>query len=113
MARYQDLFRAFYTSKYNNRKLTWQYILGHCLLRAHFPSAIKEFQVSLFQAVVLLCFNSFRNGKDQTLDYKEIKERTGLPDDELARTLQSLACGKVRVLIKSPKVQCLEFLHTD
>jgi len=34
---------------------------------------------------------------------KEIKTMTNMEDVELRRTLQSLACGKARVLIKSPK----------
>lgn len=32
-----------------------------------------------------------------------MKAATGLEDKELRRTLQSLACGKVRVLTKEPK----------
>jgi hypothetical protein len=80
--------------------------------------------VSLFQALVLLLFN----GRDElTLD--EIRGATNLgsplcvrtlslpmgpsdpvggtdaEDKELRRTLQSLACGKVRVLTKEPKVR--------
>ena len=39
-----------------------------------------------------------------TLGFLEIREATGIEDAELRRTLQSLACGKIRVLIKEPKV---------
>lgn len=38
-----------------------------------------------------------------SLTYKEIKHRTGMEDPELTRNLQSLACGKVKVLLKEPK----------
>uniref|UniRef100_M4BK01 Cullin family profile domain-containing protein n=1 Tax=Hyaloperonospora arabidopsidis (strain Emoy2) TaxID=559515 RepID=M4BK01_HYAAE len=38
-----------------------------------------------------------------SLGYKEIKEQTRIEDGELRRTLQSLACGKTRVLQKVPK----------
>ena len=41
-----------------------------------------------------------------TLGLAEIAEGTGIEDKELRRTLQSLACGKVRVLQKEPKVGC-------
>ncbi len=39
-----------------------------------------------------------------TLGLAEIAEGTGIEDKELRRTLQSLACGKVRVLQKVPMV---------
>lgn len=58
----------------------------------------KELQVSLFQALVLLLFNE----TDQ-LSFEEIKNRTAIEDSELRRTLQSLACGKARVINKLPK----------
>ena len=36
----------------------------------------------------------------QKLSFQDIKDSTGIEDKELRRTLQSLACGKVRVLQK-------------
>lgn len=36
----------------------------------------------------------------QKLSFQDIKDSTGIDDKELRRTLQSLACGKVRVLQK-------------
>lgn len=36
----------------------------------------------------------------QKLSFQDIKDATGIEDKELRRTLQSLACGKVRVLQK-------------
>ena len=59
----------------------------------------KELQVSLFQALVLLLFED----DNIELSLEEIRNRTAIEDCELRRTLQSLACGKVRVLVKSPK----------
>ncbi|EPQ19059.1 Cullin-4A [Myotis brandtii] len=67
----------------------------------HFKQASsgkKEFQVSLFQTLVLLMFN-----EGDGFSFEDIKMATGIEDSELRRTLQSLACGKARVLIKSPK----------
>lgn len=98
MVKYQEIFQKFYTSTYNGRKLQWQPNLGHCILRANFLHGAKELQVSLFQAIVLLLFNNI-----DELSYKEIKDTSNLEENELKRTLQSLACGKLRVLHKLPK----------
>lgn len=58
------------------------------------------------QAVVLMLFND----ADQ-LSYKDILEQSGIADEvELKRTLQSLALGKSRVLLKDPKV-CFTARH--
>ncbi|CAM8996218.1 unnamed protein product [Rhodiola kirilowii] len=95
---YQDIFKEFYLSKYNGRRLMWQNSLGHCVLKADFPKGKKELAVSLFQAVVLMLFNDA-----DKLSFQDIKESSGIEDKELRRTLQSLACGKVRVLLKEPK----------
>ncbi|CAG0888346.1 unnamed protein product, partial [Cyprideis torosa] len=95
---YQDVFSKFFYSKHSGRKLHWQPTLGHCVLKAYFQAGPKELQVSLFQTLVLVLFN-----KSASLSYKEIKEQTNIPDQDLKRTLQSLACGKARVLVKSPR----------
>ncbi|KAI8908337.1 ubiquitin-protein ligase, Cullin 4 [Gorgonomyces haynaldii] len=94
----QQVFADFYLSKHNGRRLTWQNSLGHCSLRGVFPKGEREFVVSLYQTVVLLLFNA-----NTRLTYQEIKQDTGIEEQELCRTLQSLACGKVRVLQKSPR----------
>lgn len=95
---YQDIFKEFYLSKYSGRRLMWQNSLGHCVLKAEFPKGKKELAVSLFQTVVLMLFND-----SPKLSFEDIKDATGIEDKELRRTLQSLACGKVRVLQKTPK----------
>lgn len=58
--------------------------------------------VWLMQTVVLMLFNDA-----ETLSFEEIKEASGIEDKELRRTLQSLACGKMRVINKEPKVLSL------
>ncbi|GFY80642.1 cullin4 [Actinidia rufa] len=100
---YQDIFKEFYLSKYNGRRLMWQNSLGHCVLKAEFPKGKKELAVSLFQTVALMLFNDSQN-----LSFQDIKDSTGIEDKELRRTLQSLACGKVRVLQKFPKGRLVE-----
>uniref|UniRef100_A0A8C8C6D6 Cullin family profile domain-containing protein n=1 Tax=Oncorhynchus tshawytscha TaxID=74940 RepID=A0A8C8C6D6_ONCTS len=72
-------------------------------LRTVGPTGKKELQVSLFQTLVLLMFNE---GEEFTLE--EIKLATGIEDGELRRTLQSLACGKARVIHKVPKSKDVE-----
>ncbi|KAL9253206.1 Cullin-4-like protein [Drosera capensis] len=109
---YQDIFKEFYLSKYSGRRLMWQNSLGHCVLKAEFSKGRKELAVSLFQAVVLMLFNDA-----DKLSLQDIKDATRIEDKELRRTLQSLACGKVRVLQKIPKGREVEdndcFLFND
>ncbi|KAJ4901519.1 Cullin-4 [Raphanus sativus] len=95
---YQDIFKEFYLSKYIGRRLMWQNSLGHYVLKADFSKGKKELTLSLFQAVVLMLFNNAMK-----LRFEDIKDSTGIEDKELRSTLQSLACGKVRVLQKYPK----------
>ncbi|KAH8554516.1 Cullin family-domain-containing protein [Umbelopsis sp. PMI_123] len=99
MANSQEVFKDFYMSKHNGRRLMWQNNLGHCVVKATFPKGKKELLVSLFQTVVLLLFN---DRKRDRLTYNEIRELTNIEDKELSRTLQSLACGNSRVLKKNP-----------
>lgn len=54
--------------------------------------------MSLFQALVLILFNDSDN-----ISLEDIKAATNIEDGELRRTLQSLACGKARVLQKNPR----------
>ncbi len=55
--------------------------------------------MSLYQTLVLLLFNN-----SDSINYEEIKDTTKIDDTELKRILQSLACGKVPILIKNTKV---------
>ncbi|GAA5969499.1 hypothetical protein JCM11641_008134 [Rhodosporidiobolus odoratus] len=101
LTQHLERFKAFYVSKHSGRTLSWAHGLDTVSLRAQFPKGgRKELLVSLAQAVVLLLFNEIGETK---LGVEEIREGTGLELKELNRTLQSLACGKVRVLVKHPK----------
>ncbi|KAK9334151.1 Cullin family-domain-containing protein [Lipomyces starkeyi] len=101
MAEALENFKTFYLTKQTGRRLTWRHSLGHCVVKADLPKGKKELSMSLFQTVVLLLFNDVSDGK--SLTYEEVKAATSLDDRELVRTLQSLACGKIRVLSKDPK----------
>ncbi|KAK4685778.1 hypothetical protein P7C73_g4368, partial [Tremellales sp. Uapishka_1] len=94
-----DAFTSWYSTQHKNRKLSWRYQLATVTMSARFPAGRYEIGVSLFQAVVLLQFN-----EEDSMKFKEIKERTGIESTELIRTLQSLSIGRkgTRVLIKKP-----------
>jgi len=94
----QEIFAGYYMSKHNGRRLQWHPFLGTCTLKANFPQGRKEISVSLLQTMVLLLFNN-----DDAISYKDVMQATAIEDKELKVTLQSLACGKVRVLRKEPK----------
>jgi len=99
MAQLQEKFTEFYKRKHTGKNLQWQPALGYCLVKGYYDqNNIKEFQLSLYQTMVLLLFNN-----QDEISYEEIKETTKIEDTELKRTLQSLACGKTSVLIKTPK----------
>jgi cullin-4 len=98
MVKLQEIFSKFYHAKHSGRKLQWQPSLGHCVLRANFPAGRKELQVSVFQALVLLLYNDCNE-----LSIEDLQDSTKIEVGELRRTLQSLACGKARVLCKLPK----------
>ncbi|KAK3708558.1 hypothetical protein LTR37_011453 [Vermiconidia calcicola] len=96
-----DDFELHYKSKHSGRKLDWKHALAHCQMRATFNKGPKELVVSSFQAIVLLQFHNL--SYDEHLSYQHILSETGLPEPEVKRTLQSLACAKLRPLIKHPK----------
>ncbi|XP_077141197.1 cullin-4B isoform X2 [Ranitomeya variabilis] len=98
MVKLQEIFKTFYLGKHSGRKLQWQSTLGQCVLKAEFNEGKKELQVSLFQTLVLLMFN-----EGEEFSFEDIRQATGIEDSELRRTLQSLACGRARVLAKNPK----------
>ncbi|KAH7343073.1 Cullin family-domain-containing protein [Rhexocercosporidium sp. MPI-PUGE-AT-0058] len=104
VTRHIEKYDRHYVNKHSGRRLIWKPALSHSVLKAHFKKGSKELLVSAFQAVVLLLFNSLETGEgDQNLSYGDIQSATGLVDAELKRTLQSLACGKFRILTKHPK----------
>ncbi|KAN0136347.1 Cullin family domain containing protein [Lactarius tabidus] len=92
-----DAFAAFYNEKHQGHKIEWNHALGTVTLRAHFAMGQKELSVSLYQAVVLLLFNDMTE-----IPFADVKLHTGIEDEELRCILQSLACGKKRVLKKRP-----------
>lgn len=132
---YQEVFKSYYLRQHHGRKLLFQPTLDHCVLRAVFEpsdsSTRKELEVSLIQALVLLLYNDhdqlryseireamlYRNADSQTPSQKAgTSESAKRPwpesaENELIRTMQSLALGKARVLTKEPRTK--EVLDDD
>lgn len=86
------------------RRLTWQTSLGTADLKASFGGGTRrhELQCSTCQMAVLMLFNDA-----ERLSYEEVAAASGIPEAELKRVLQSLACVKVcvRVCLFSVGVQ--------
>ncbi|KAJ9474077.1 putative Cell division control protein 53 (putative) [Pseudozyma hubeiensis] len=95
-------FEEFYQSKHNGRVLTWHANLGNADVKVAFKTRTHEINLSTFALVVLLMFDNADDG-EQTLSYADIARTTNIPDLDLQRTLQSLACAKFRILTKNPK----------
>lgn len=68
-----DQFSQWYSVQHKNRQLSWRWQLATVVLTARFSGTKYEIGVSLFQAVVLMCFN-----EDDALGVDEIKTRTGI-----------------------------------
>mmetsp|Transcript_11985 Transcript_11985/g.17293 ORF Transcript_11985/g.17293 Transcript_11985/m.17293 type:complete len:915 (-) Transcript_11985:1399-4143(-) len=93
-------FESYYDNKYQGRRISWQYSLCTCVVKANFPGKQVDLTLTLYQALVLRCFN-----ENDTLRIPQIMEQTGIGDRaEVERLLQSLSQGKVgtRVLIMKP-----------
>jgi cullin-4 len=96
-----DHFDRYYKHKHTGRRLTWKHNLAHCSVVASFKRGRKELLVSAFQAAVLVLFNQVEDAAP--ISCEQISQSTGLVGGDLERTLQSLACGKLKVLLKHPK----------
>lgn len=94
-------FEEFYASRHNGRVLTWHANLGSADVKVAFRARSHEINVSTFALVVLLLFGDVEEGV--ALSYGDISKRTMISDSDLERTLQSLSCGKYRILLKNPK----------
>ena len=94
-----EKFRSYYLGTHTGRRLSWQTNMGTADLKAIFGKGQKhELNVSTYQMCVLMLFNNA-----DRLSYKEIEQATEIPASDLKRCLQSLACARVKsVLRKEP-----------
>lgn len=95
-----EVFKKFYLSNHNGRRLTWQTNMGTADLKAFFGSRKHELNVSTYQMVILLLFNT-----SSQITFKELKETSGIPVPELKRNLMALCMAKYKVLSKEPKTK--------
>ncbi|KAL4252320.1 cullin family protein [Abortiporus biennis] len=94
-------FEKFYLGRHSGRKLTWQPSLGSADVKVAFkPDKSHELNVSTYALVILLLFEDV--SETDFLTYEEIKQATAIPEPELQRQLQSLACAKYKILKKHP-----------
>ncbi|KAJ2332771.1 hypothetical protein GGH91_006091, partial [Coemansia sp. RSA 2671] len=97
-----DVFSAYYLKHHSGRRLTWQYAMGNADLKVQFGSRTHELNVTTYQMIILLLFVD-DNSLEKPLTAAKIQQLTHIPEEPLARQLQSLACGKYRILNKTPK----------
>ncbi|KAL4062116.1 Cullin, partial [Scleroderma citrinum] len=93
-------FEQFYLSRHSGRRLTWQPSLGNVDVRVQFKARKHDLNVSTFALVILLVFEDL--GENEFLTYEDLQSATSMPDVELKRHLQSLACAKYKILKKHP-----------
>lgn len=93
-------FERFYNSRHSGRRLTWQPALGNADVRVAFNARKHDLNVATFALVILLLFEELDD--DDFLTYEDIKNSSGIPDTDLQRHLQSLACAKYKILKKHP-----------
>ncbi|TDH71544.1 hypothetical protein CCR75_001081 [Bremia lactucae] len=97
-------FEAFYYTRHNGRKLAWMANMGTVDLRATFASPSDnalhrhELNVSTYQAVILMLFNSRSKWR-----FNDLLDVTRIHVNDLKRHLISLCTPKYKILIKSSK----------
>ncbi|CAO1615339.1 unnamed protein product [Parajaminaea phylloscopi] len=106
----RQAYERFYQSRHSGRVLSWHPSMGSADVKVTFKARKHELNVSTYALVVLLLFehesadgSATSAGDAGSLSYLTIKSSTNIPDADLKRTLQSLACAKYKILIKEPK----------
>lgn len=97
----RQAFERYYQSRHSGRLLTWHPNYGNADVKVQFKSRKHEVNVSTYALVVLMLFENVQEG--ERLTWESIQTSTGISEQELNRTLQSLACAKYKILLKEPK----------
>merc|ERR1719499_2809135 len=111
---YQSL-KGFYENKHAGRKffLRWDKGSGEALVTFNKKAKNEKILIfkSTYQIMVMLCFNE-RNAQGKPIwKYSELKEKLGIPDDELKTALLPLMHPKLQVLQKRPGGKKIEPEH--
>lgn len=100
----QAHYAEWYKAKYSVRSLQWVAALGEVNVAMILPGREFELTVALLQAVVLRCFHL----QPGALSFEEIRAQSGIDEEEvLKRVLHSLACQKLKILIKGSEAKSL------
>ncbi|CAO2203520.1 unnamed protein product [Urochloa humidicola] len=97
-----EVFKQFYQSMTKHRKLNWIYSLGNCNIVGNFDAKPIELVVTTYQGALLLLFN-----EAERLSFSEIVTQLNLSEDDTARVLHSLSCGKYKLLNKEPNTRTI------
>lgn len=102
-----DVFQSFYAKQTDHRKLTWVHSLGNALVKANFKAPC-ELQVTTLQTLALLAFNGVPEG--EFLSFSELSAKLGgkLEQDVMKKIVHSLACQKVKALVKEPESKSID-----
>ncbi|KAH7654986.1 E3 ubiquitin ligase Cullin 2 component protein [Dioscorea alata] len=106
MAHGAELFKEFYNSRNNKKKLTWIHTLSTCNLIGHFDKKSIELILTTYQASALMLFNDA-----ERLSFEEIMIQLNLDKDDLVWVLHSLSCSKYKILKKEPSSESVS--HDD
>ncbi|KAK0563416.1 hypothetical protein OC861_004813 [Tilletia horrida] len=97
-------FEQYYASRHSGRVLTWCSHQGNADVKVTFKNKKHELNVATYALVVILLFEDTpEEGEGSRLTYEQIADMTQIPPADLKRTLQSLACGKYKILLKEPR----------
>ena len=88
-------FNNFYKDKHSGRHLTWLYSSCTGTMNTLFCPKTYSLSVTNYQAVILMLFNSH-----DKLTVDEVKDLSGLPEQELARQLKQLCNPKMKIINK-------------
>jgi hypothetical protein len=119
-------YTRFYVNKYPGRKIKFAHDQGSADVSVQFSSKVnRTLTVSTYQMMILSVFNDIRlsdhcdpqsshhcnDGSFGVVTTKQIRDITGIPNDELGNALLSLAHPKVGVLEKKPNDVTLNDNH--
>ena len=91
-----NIYSTYYNQMKPNHKLTWAHQKDIVHLNGNFNDVEYTIICNIYQALVLLLFNS-NNG----IDYYTILKDTGIGEDIIKKILHSLTCTKYKLLKKS------------
>lgn len=101
MMRLQQQYERFYLQRHSGRRMLWQVTQGSVDLKVEFQNRKYEINVSTLGAIILLLFENVDD--EEWVSYQDIMNATNITEGELKRNLQTLACGKYKLLEKDPK----------